>query len=175
MDSLGVTGAAYYYYFTNKEAVLLEILDRALARVEEVLSELELDPHLSAREKLRRTIEAHSKAIAENAQAASVLFSEVGKNNGKRFRAIHNRMRTYTDEVIALYRQGVADGSLLDTDPKLAVYSLLGMANWAFTWYDAKRHPPPDEVARSMGDVVTRAFGQPEKRPARKRAVTGQP
>jgi TetR/AcrR family transcriptional regulator, cholesterol catabolism regulator len=173
MDSLGVTGAAYYYYFANKEAVLLEILDSALARVEQVLLELELDPDLSAEEKLRRTIEAHSKAIAENAQAASVLFSEVAKNNGKPFRAIHNRMRAYTDEVIDLYRQGVADGSLLDVEPRLAVYALLGMANWAFTWYDPKRHPAPDEVAKNMGDVVTRAFGQPAKRAPRKRATPG--
>jgi AcrR family transcriptional regulator len=161
MDNLGVTGAAYYYYFPNKEAVLLEILDRALDRVEHVLLALEKDPDLSAEEKLRRTIEAHSKAIADNADAASVLFIEVAKNDSGPFRAIHDRMRAYTDELIDVYRKGVAEGSLVDMHPMLAVYSLLGMANWVSTWYDPKRHPSSEELAKSMGDVVVRAYGRP--------------
>lgn len=158
MGELGVSGAAFYYYYQSKEDILHEILDQALTRVEEELKRLETLTGLSSAQRLGLVLRAHAHAIATNAVSASVLFSEVRRARGEFATDIRVRMKKYTDRLVDMYQTGVETGHLRDTDPRLAVYCMLGQANWIASWYTRQPIADPDTIADLVGSSAMRAF-----------------
>jgi AcrR family transcriptional regulator len=159
MKALGISAAAYYYYFDSKEAVLLEILDRMATRVEANLRHLEPRPGVSPVQSVATVIASHAREVAMNASAAAVLFGQTGRRNrSKGFDPFRKRMRTYTDALVLFYAEGVKRGDFAESDPRLGVYSLVGMANWVAEWYDPRPQPSPDAIATAIGLLTARAI-----------------
>lgn len=166
MNELGVSGAAYYYYYDSKEDVLNEILDRALLRVEAELELLSARDDVTAAEMLERTVKAHARTIAENADSAIVMFSELGRSAAAGAK-IRRRMRSYTERLISLYEEGVRNGDLLDVDARLAVYNILGQANWIAYWYPSDPTHTPAIIADELGASFARAYAPAAERDGR--------
>lgn len=147
MAAVGVSGAAFYYYFASKEDVLLSILNREVEKVEGALAGIERVPHASAAEKLRLAIAAHARIIAENASTSRVLFKELDDVSRPVSRPARARMRRYAAKLAALYVEGVDAGDLRPLDPSLAVSSLLGMANSIPSWFNPDQSTTSEVVA----------------------------
>ncbi|AXV06646.1 Transcriptional regulator, TetR family [Euzebya pacifica] len=157
MGALGVSGAAYYYYYDKKEDVLEAILDHALARVEDRFDAV-MSSDMSSGQRVAAVLRAHALVIANNAAAASVLFNEIARARPGYAKQIRSRMRAYTDRLVELYREGIQTGELVDEDPVLAVYCMLGQANWIAQWYPSMHQADPDRVADIVSASAFRSF-----------------
>lgn len=156
MDNLGVTGAAFYYYFKGKEAVLAAIFDEAMTQVERELA-ITLEMKLRPEDALERIIATHTRVIGERRHLSMVLFHDARELSAKLARQVSERERTYTESIRDVYRDGVAQGVFIDEDPELVVSGLLGMANWVYRWYRRGRHPAPGKVGEVFGMLALRS------------------
>ncbi|MDP3546401.1 MAG: hypothetical protein Q8S29_09505, partial [Phreatobacter sp.] len=57
-----------------------------------------------------------------------------------------------------LVEEGIADGSILAINPKLAVFTLLGAVHWVTKWYSPEGAWSADDVAEALIEVATRGF-----------------
>lgn len=164
MDSLGTTGAAFYYYFKSKEELLQTISDEAL---NVVMAELErtLELELNPREALRRIISTHTRVIGSRPYLCTVLFQESREISPRLSKRITDRERQYTSAIRDIYKQGVDDGSFLDEDPEIVVNGLLGMSNWTYKWIRPRTHKP-DQIAELFGEMALRAVTPEPATPA---------
>jgi TetR/AcrR family transcriptional regulator, cholesterol catabolism regulator len=155
MDTIGTTGAAFYYYFKSKEELLQTISDDALnlvvAELERTL-EMKLDPP----EALRRIISTHTRVIGSRPYLCTVLFHETRDLSPRLAKRVADRERQYTMAIRDIYKQGVADGSFLDEDPEIVVNGLLGMSNWTYKWIRPRIHRP-EQIAELFGDMALQA------------------
>jgi len=58
----------------------------------------------------------------------------------------------------AIVHGGIADGSIVPCDPKLAVFTLLGAVNWVPKWYRDGGEWEPTDVASSLVDMAVRGI-----------------
>jgi AcrR family transcriptional regulator len=156
MSTLDSTGAAFYYYFKSKEKVLAAIFDEAMTNAEQEIAEV-LDLGLSPPEALERIIATHARVIAENLHLSTVMFQDLRAVSTSLAREVTQRERKYTHTIREVYIQGVANGSLVSSDPELVVDALLGMANSTYRWYQPWRHPDPKVIGDLIGQLAIKS------------------
>ncbi|MCA3513142.1 MAG: TetR/AcrR family transcriptional regulator, partial [Rhodobacter sp.] len=57
-----------------------------------------------------------------------------------------------------LVEEGIADGSIVKINPKLAVFTLLGAVHWVTKWYSPDGAWSADDVSEALIEVATRGF-----------------
>jgi AcrR family transcriptional regulator len=126
--------ASLYHHVVSKQEILLELLERALAMLEEEISGV-AQQNLPADRKLRLMIRAYLQALAEYPDLSAVLLFEHRSLDKKN----HARHVPHRDHFESLWREVLNEGKrakLFDCpDTGLAVRALMGTMNWTLTWY----------------------------------------
>ena len=68
-----------------------------------------------------------------------------------------------------LVEAGIADGSIVATDPKLAVFMLLGAVHWVTKWYSPDGAWTAEDASTALIELATRALAA---KPARTLSAT---
>jgi TetR/AcrR family transcriptional regulator len=55
-----------------------------------------------------------------------------------------------------LVRAGIADGSIVPCDPKLAVFTMLGAIHWVSKWFNQSGPWSADAVSAALTDLLDR-------------------
>jgi len=155
-DNLGVSKAALYYYFPNKQKLLLACFERVMdaswravvrARKEGRTGSEKL--HLALRYYLQELIDEMSCCVVITEDSA-ILPED---------REAHQAMRDrYENALRSLVREGIADGSIAACDPKLAVFTLLGAINWVPKWFSHDGAWTSEQIAFSMTELLVRGL-----------------
>jgi len=152
-DAIGFTKPAIYYYFNSKDDILFaiidDIVDQGLRRIRAMASR-----EGSAAERLHDLLVENTRVILENLDANTVFYNERGLLSAKHERAIRAREREYTQIVMDLYTEGVANGEFIDVDPHIATSTLLGASIWSYRWFDPDGKLSIDQVAESITRVL---------------------
>lgn len=159
-NAVGLTNATLYYYVTNKQDLLLRVLESGmegfLSRLEEIC-----ERDLGAREKLRLAIQNHLNFIFDRPDAVAVFLRE------RRFLEPHllerysARVSRYDQLFTSIIAQGVTAQEFPQIDPRLASLSILGMINWVVEWYRPGGRLDRGEIGDIMMDLVLdRLLGQ---------------
>jgi AcrR family transcriptional regulator len=155
--SFGVSRPSIYYYFKSKVDLLSELHNHgytaAVRRFDEIFA-----AEMPTREKLRRVLEVHARNLAEDAALHKIFFLDISQMPEKVIRDVRKKRREYTDKVIAIYRQGVAEGIFKDIDPELVVYLLLGACNWVTMWYSPTKSVTPDTVVDTLMTLLCEGY-----------------
>jgi AcrR family transcriptional regulator len=126
--------ASLYHHFGSKQEILLELLNRALDMATAQMGEV-LDQDLPADEKLRLAMRTYLKLLSEQGDLVSVLLLEY-RSLEPEFYARHIPHRDRLERMWReLLQEGVTGGIFACEDVPMAVRGLLGMMNWAITWY----------------------------------------
>jgi AcrR family transcriptional regulator len=131
-QALGVSKALLYHYYTDKEHLLFDIMDRyldgLLARIDEVTAlALRPEPHL------RRLIERFMEVYESSASYHRVLVQDskyLSAPHLERTRAKQRRVVEAMATAIAALAPQLEHSALL----KPVTMVLFGMINWTFTW-----------------------------------------
>ncbi len=132
--ALGVAVGQLYYYFENKEALLAYCQEVCLERLlaESATIRRAKSP---ASVRLSRLIEAHLRCLNEEIPG-SLAHLEVESLNEPTKQRILRLRKKYEEALIALLKEGQADGTLVASDPVLTVRLLLGALNWSVKWFN---------------------------------------
>ena len=145
-----------YYYFKNKSEILYFVLTTflnfVLENTREYLQGLD-DPG----EKLKHIILGHVKTYAEHPYLAKTLLNESNSLPSARLRKIKAQEREY---YTVISRNILAySGDNLDKNRLTAVtFTLLGMCNWIYAWYDPKGPIRPEELSEMIFNIFVGGF-----------------
>jgi AcrR family transcriptional regulator len=147
----GLSKPTLYHYFRDKYALLVDICDGHVSRLEDLVEEVaaeQLPPDQRLRELIRRFVEEYAQAQ----HAHRVLTEDV------KFLQPEDRERVLGKErrVIADFAQALAQ---LRPDlheariTKAMTMLLFGMINWMFTWFKPDRELSYDAMAPLVADL----------------------
>lgn len=151
---LGVTKAALYYYFPNKQAVLKACFDLAMEVAFENLARAKREGG-NGREKLKIALADFLEYIIDE-HSVSITMMEEDSLTAEDFQAVKAERRRFEHALRDFVREGIKDGSIIPCDPKLAVLALLGAMNWVPRWYKPSGPWSRAEVNTLMSDLLER-------------------
>jgi hypothetical protein len=106
----------------------------------------------------------HVRYVAEHRAAMRILVHEASALPPSRRRAVRVLKERYfqaakdiTASILSNGCSSVEDGDSIEPDEaelERSTYSLFGMLNWTYGWYDAKRHGTAADVASTMHAIV---------------------
>jgi TetR/AcrR family transcriptional regulator, cholesterol catabolism regulator len=130
--------AGLYYYFTTKEELLYLIQERCfitlLDRWEEAAR-----PELDARTRIRVFAENHLSFFWHNMHEMKVMAHEDESLTGEFNEKILVLKRRYVKVLMDLISELQDQDSGPTIDLRVATFSLFGMMNWIYTWYQPRR------------------------------------
>lgn len=153
-QNLGVTKAALYYYFPNKQTLLAACFDAAMDAAFASLEAASQEGR-TGREKLRLTVSHYLEHMLDELSACVVLMEENALQPDDHARLVQARDR-FERALRAVVREGIEDGTIVPCDPKLAVFVVLGAMNWVPKWFRHGGAWSAPDLSAAMTDMFDR-------------------
>ena len=151
-EALGVSKAALYYYFEDKEELLLAILTDYLEEIETAIAAIQAQTESGA-EQIRRFVEMVLQQPAERRaiiRLASQEMAQLSASARTRFNRLYHEK--FIGKLTALLQSGMEKGEFRPLDAKTAAWALLGIMYPYF--YPAHSGNRPIE-ADTIDEIVT--------------------
>jgi AcrR family transcriptional regulator len=151
-EALGVSKAALYYYFEDKEELLLAILTDYLEEIETAIAAIQAQTESGA-EQIRRFVEMVLQQPAERRaiiRLASQEMAQLSASARTRFNRLYHEK--FIGKLTALLQSGMEKGEFRPLDAETAAWALLGIMYPYF--YPAHSGNRPIE-ADTIDEIVT--------------------
>jgi len=149
----GISLAGVYYYVQSKEELLFLIQSRnfeaVIAGMRDALRGV-TDPV----ERLQRFIDNHLDYFATHMAEMKVLSREADALEGEFLQRVNDMKRQYTRALMDVLADIERTHGPAHANRRVAAYSLFGMINWIYTWYD----PLGDVGVELLSQNVCRLF-----------------
>ena len=153
-EGVGVSKAALYYHFKDKEALFLATLTAELERIEHIVQEAQ-QAEATAREQIEQIMRGIFEQAPEQRAIIRLASHEIVHLSPKT-RAEFSRIyqEKFIGQIEAILSAGVSRGELRSMNVRLATWILLGMA-YPFLHPDQERGP---EVSQEGTDLILSIF-----------------
>ncbi|HEX7784385.1 MAG TPA: TetR/AcrR family transcriptional regulator [Sphingobium sp.] len=151
--SLNISKPTIYYYLGNKDQVLLECLTRGLGELAQAAEQVR-EAEGSGLDRLRAFLMLYAKVNMDDFGRCVIRTGDeyLAPKNAEQFRILKRRI----DGVMrALITEGIQDGSIRAGDVKMIAFTLAGALNWPARWHHADGADSPEQIARSMIEILT--------------------
>ena len=157
--ALDVTKAALYTYVTTKQEILFECHKASMDLGDAALDwALALPGDAAAR--LEAFLSRYIADVTSDHGTFAVLTEIDALTPGDRSTIIARRDE-FERRFGALLKQGFADGSLAEVDPKVVIFSFMGTMHWVARWFDPNGRLSSAEMAREMSALMMRGIARP--------------
>lgn len=154
VEALGVTKGTFYYYFSSKEQLLMDIhlgyIDDLLNRQEKIQQK-----QISNREKLTQLIALLITDIADHGPSGKVFFREMrhlGEENALEVKGKREKFRKNLEKIIM---DGIAQKEFRHgLEPDIIAFAILGAANWSYQWFNPAGGISADRLADIYSDLI---------------------
>jgi AcrR family transcriptional regulator len=153
----GISRAAFYLYFPNKEELLRRIYSQVIATSQAAIEQIVAEK-LPVSEKLRRIIRHQVRYMATNIPLAQVFFSEIFNLRPELGQWVKRANRAFGTVIERVVSEGVQTGELIPLHPKQFTYALMGMCNWMHRWYRPGGEWTPDTVAEEFIRILESGY-----------------
>jgi AcrR family transcriptional regulator len=148
-----VTKGGIYHYFGSKDQILYFIsstyVDLDRAGLEKSLSDLQ-----DASERIKSIVLHHIDHYTTHASAAKTLLHESYNLSPKYLKEVRARERWYFEIVMRVISDFLGEKSTKELATVLT-FTLFGMMNWIYKWYDPKGAMKPIELSQLIYDLFT--------------------
>lgn len=158
VDSLGVTKGSFYYYFSSKEELLMDIhlryIDELLSRQEEIMAE-----KTACKQKLFDIVYMLISSIKSKGASAKIFFREMRHLSEERLAQIVAKRDQFRINVENVIREGIENGEFRkDLDPVIVTFGILGAANWSYQWFNPEGKATDREVAEIFVEMILKGI-----------------
>lgn len=149
--TVGIEGPGFYHYFSSKEDILRQVLERSInifqKDVVEKVEEID-DPE----EKLQAMIREVVKLIARRKEISLIMDDSLLKGAGKVAKEVYKGPFDIVRDTI----QKIAKKKRIkeNFNPTVAAFCLIGMTVWIYKWY----HPEGKISTEELADHVVHLF-----------------
>ncbi len=141
--------AGLYYYFTTKEELLYLIQERCFVTLLHGW-ERAATADMDVRTRIRVFAENHLSFFCHNMHEMKVMAHEDESLTGEFQVKILVLKRRYVKVIMDLIRELQDREGKKGIDLRVATFSLFGMMNWIYTWYQPKRDLPLPQLMEQM-------------------------
>ena len=131
----GVSLSGLYYYVKSKEEMLFLIQERNFRAVLESLREA-VDGASNPVDKLSRFVENHLDYFVQHMAEMKVMSHEAGALTGDYLVQVNAIKRDYTRILMDILAELESAHGPAHVNRRIATYSLFGMMNWIYNWYN---------------------------------------
>jgi AcrR family transcriptional regulator len=146
-----------YYYFSSKEELLYLIQDYCFSTVIEDCRRL-IDGVEDPLVRFKLLIENHLNYFVNNMNEMKVLSHEANSIRGDYFKKVNSRKRHYVDLVEDLLTEIARRHRIAGIDIRVATFSLFGMMNWIYNWYNPRKDVDVTELAQNITRIFLSGF-----------------
>lgn len=155
-ERLGVTKTALYRYVQNKNDLLYACHEEAMEIAREAMDRGEAEG-TDGLEKIRIGMKGYLREMI-GAMGVPVLILEENALTGESADRIIALRDAFEKRMRRLVEEGIADGSILPLNPKLAIFMLLGAVHWVTKWYSPAGPWTADDVSDALMELVIRGL-----------------
>ncbi|MGI8497196.1 MAG: TetR/AcrR family transcriptional regulator [Gemmatimonadaceae bacterium] len=148
----GVSLAGLYYYVESKDELLYLIQSRNFDAVLQNMRE-RLDGVADPIERLFLFIDNHLDYFVSHLPEMKVLSHEAGALVGDYLTRVNATKREYTRSLMDLLAAVERAHGPAHANRRVAAYSLFGMMNWAYTWYDPLGDLGVELLSQNIGRI----------------------
>jgi AcrR family transcriptional regulator len=141
---LKISKPALYQYFDSKQDLLYHCHQMVMDHGDAGIA-LAKRSGGSAFERLRICLSRYMQGIFGDFGSCAVL-TDVDSLEPKRRAEVIERRARISAALVKMIAEGVADGSVVNCDPKLASLFVLGVINWIPLWYRSTGPNKPEEI-----------------------------
>jgi AcrR family transcriptional regulator len=156
---LKITKPALYYYFQNKEQILVECYRAGIASIEGLLGEAELNDG-NGLERVEVYLRVYATAIVSHDFGRCVAMLDDYELSPAARREVRALKRRIDASIRGCIEEGIEDGSITDCDPKLAAFAAAGAINWIGTWYRPDGGLSREAIATGFAQLLTRGLAR---------------
>jgi AcrR family transcriptional regulator len=155
---IGATTSIIYYYFKNKEELLVRIYEGLFEESIDGLSKI-AQSNMPTIEKMAEIIKYHGKFIMVGQPLAKIIFVEESLLPNDYQKLIRDKKRIYNKIIEDTYANGVKEGVFKPSlDLKVFVRAIIGMGNWAYKWYEPNKGDDPEKICQEFVDILTEGY-----------------
>lgn len=160
-ERLHVTKPALYHYFQNKEEMLLECYRLGSRMIEEILNGIARRG--TGLEKVEAFIRSYANVMTVNFGRCVMRLDE-GDLSRTAFAEVRNYKRKIDRRLRAFIQEGIADGSILPCNTKIAAFTIAGALNWICIWYEPEGALSPQQIAAEFARTLTQGLAARRRR-----------
>jgi AcrR family transcriptional regulator len=153
----GMSLSGLYYYFSSKEELLFLIQDYCFSTLIDECKKL-LDGIEDPVARLKLLVENHLNYFVNNMNEMKVLSHEANSIEGEFFKKVNARKRQYVDLVMDLMSEIGREYGVDNVDVRVATFSLFGMMNWIYNWYDPRKDLDVATLSRNITQLFLSGF-----------------
>jgi AcrR family transcriptional regulator len=148
----GSSLAGLYYYVESKEELLYLIQRRNFEQVIAGMKE-RLAGATDPVDRLMRFIDNHLDYFASHMSEMKVLSHEAGALSGESLQVVEEMKRVYTRSLMDILAAIEERHGPAHANRRVAAYSLFGMMNWIYNWYDPLGDLGVELLAQNIGRI----------------------
>ncbi|MFZ3589510.1 TetR/AcrR family transcriptional regulator [Bacillus sp. DJP31] len=155
VDSLGVTKGTFYYYFSSKEQLLMDIhmsyIEDMILRQERIL----YDSQKSCKEKLYEMVFMLISNIESQGPSARVFFREMRNLSADHLSEVIPKRDLFRQNLQKLLDEGKDKKEFkVELRSDIVAFGILGVTNWSYQWFNPNGLTPDEEVTRIFVDMI---------------------
>jgi AcrR family transcriptional regulator len=164
-ESFGVTHAALYYHFQNKQDILSQInvkaIDELLSHAKEIVA-----AGGAPEARLMNLLRVHLSYVAHRPAFVATLLEHDLEIPSDEFAKIQRKRLQYTRLFTGVYAEARLAGTVPDVDDYVAISLLIGACNWVYRWYDPAGEITPDQLVAQAMQMLSRVICPASAAPA---------
>ena len=159
VDSLGVTKGTFYYYFSSKEQLLMDIhlryIDDMLSNQHEILG----DKSKSSKDKLLAIVQMLLGNIKTQGARAKVFFREMRNLSEESLSEIIPKRDQFRLNIEKLIEEGKQNGEFrANLNSPIITFGILGVTNWSYQWFNPEGSISDREVAEIFTEMILKGI-----------------
>jgi TetR/AcrR family transcriptional regulator len=155
-ERLGVTKTALYRYVNNKNDLLRACHEEAMEIANENIDIGERTGRTGL-EKIQIAMTGYLRTMISEIGVPILLLEENALEPQSAVRVVKQR-DAFEKRLRRLVQEGITDGSIVTTDPKLAVFMMLGAVHWVTKWYSPEGPWTAEDASSALIELATRGF-----------------
>jgi AcrR family transcriptional regulator len=161
-DRIGITKPALYYYFRNKQEILLRLLAQIGYRLLDIAQPLAAADR-PADERLAAVLRAHVRTVLEAPELFRVYFAERAEVPRRLLADVETGEHAYIALLENLVRDGLRSGvfSVAESDVPVVVRITLSTCNGVLRWYRSSGRLNTDSLAELVSGIAIRGLMAP--------------
>jgi AcrR family transcriptional regulator len=153
----GIQAASIYYHYPSKQALLIEIMETHMRKLNANLERIIREPH-KVQQRLYDAISNHILLHTTYKSEFFIIDTEIraleGENRGK-ILALRDH---YEDLIQRLLREGVEQGVLYKTDVKISSYAIIAMCTEVAQWFRPSGRLNVQQVIEMYFQMITKGL-----------------
>ena len=153
-NEVGLHKSTLFYYFKNKEELLLKILQKPIDEVNLNLRKIINNKKLKPEEKLRMAIHNHLKLLTEYIDNVNIYLNETRSLSRKNQLIYLEKRKKYAKDFMEIVKEMKGCGYFNGLNTKIVTFGLLGMLNWTVKWYKEDGHLTVDTITNIFSEMI---------------------